>query len=60
MKYSALVAALLAMALTACGEKAETSSTAAPAAETAPVEISSPAVTEIAASMPAAADAMKK
>jgi len=56
MKYSALVAALLALTLTACGEKAPAPA-AAPAAA-APAATSAPAATEPAA--PAAADAMKK
>jgi curli biogenesis system outer membrane secretion channel CsgG len=60
MKYSALVAALLALALTACGEKAAQSTTAAPAAAMAPAAApdaaSAPVVAE--ASAPAATDTM--
>ncbi len=51
MKFSALIAALLALSLSACGEKA-----AAPAAEVAAA--SAPAAAEVAASAPAAASAV--
>jgi alpha-beta hydrolase superfamily lysophospholipase len=54
MKFSALVAALLALALTACGEKpAETPAPAPAAPVAAPAPEAAPA-TEAAASAPAA------
>jgi len=56
MKRTALVAALLALALTACGKKAE--STAAVVVTPAPVAAPEAASAPVAA--PAAADAMKK
>jgi hypothetical protein len=56
MKRTALVAALLALALTACGKKAE--STAAVIVAPAPVAAPEAASAPVAA--PAAADAMKK
>ncbi|MFZ5524048.1 MAG: hypothetical protein ACOY9D_08220 [Pseudomonadota bacterium] len=55
MKYSVLVAALLALSLSACGEKAATSEAPAATESAAPA---APATTEAAA--PAADDAMKK
>lgn len=63
MKYSALVAALLALSLTACGEKPAPA--AAPAAAPAVVEAPAPASAPAAASdaapaEPAAMDSMKK
>ena len=72
MKRSALVVALLALALTACGEKAaETAPAAAPAVVTAPavVDAAASAVTDTASAVGGAsvvsevaapADAMKK
>ena len=56
MKRTALVAALLALALTACGKKAEP--TAAVVVVPAPVAAPEAASAPVAA--PAAADAMKK
>ena len=59
MNRIAIVAALLALALTACGKKAE-----APAAAVAPTPVaaaaSAPVAAPAAASAPAAVDAMKK
>ncbi len=57
MKYSALVAALLALSLSACGEKAAAPAVEAPAAVSAPVaaEAASAPVAVEAASAPAAA-----
>jgi hypothetical protein len=58
MNRYAVVAALLALSLSACGEKAAKSQ--APAAPVAAPAASAPAATEAVTSAPAAADAMKK
>ncbi|HZW87415.1 MAG TPA: hypothetical protein VFF41_08170 [Gallionella sp.] len=64
MKRSALVAALLALTLTACGEKTAETAAPAPAADAMkPADAMAPASAPAAAMAPAsapAADAMKK
>ena len=57
MKRIALVAALLALALTACGKKAEAPAAAVVVAPTIAV---APAAASAPVAAPAAADAMKK
>ncbi|MDO8414315.1 MAG: hypothetical protein Q7S51_11070 [Gallionellaceae bacterium] len=58
MKYSVVIAALLAFSLTACGEKPAPA--VAPAAAPAVVEAPAPAAASDAVSAPAAMDSMHK
>lgn len=62
MKHSALVAALLALSLTACGQKPAAEAPAAPVAApvVAPVSAPADAASAPAEAAPAAMDSMKK
>jgi hypothetical protein len=60
MKRIALVAALLALALTACGKKAEAPAAVVVAPTPAVAVVVAPAAASAPVAAPAAADAMKK